>query len=129
MESSAQRWTCSKCGTPIEPSAIEPRQPCPTCGSLARTAHVSVHDTLHVSAYLKTHAKHREGGRKVVREVIAGDDYHHKSGKWNIMRRVIDRMNDWYEETFKERHSGEVIHHTAEPLTDHRRPPKRRVGR
>jgi hypothetical protein len=47
-------------------------------------------ETLSAAVYLKTHSKHREGGRKVIREEIAGDDYHRKTGKWNIMHRLID---------------------------------------
>lgn len=78
-------------------------------------------ETIQVSTYLKTHSKRRGGGRRVVREVIGGDDYHRNTGKWNIVRRVIDRVNDWYEETFRDRETGEVVHHTSERLTDHRR--------
>ena len=122
MESSLQDWTCSGCGAPIEHPSSEQRLPCPKCGSLARTAHVSVTETITVSAYLKTRAKHRDGGTKVLRDITEGDDYHRKTGKWNIMRRVIDRANNWYEEAFRDRDSGEVVHHTAEPLTEHKKP-------
>ena len=118
-------WNCSECGIPIEETASEPRRPCPQCGSLARTVHESVTETLGVRTYLKTRTKHREGGSKVVREVTEGDDYHRKTGKWNIMRRVIDRANNWYEEIFRNRGSGAIVHHTAEPLSDHRQKPKK----
>ena len=120
-------WSCSNCGEPLEVTGkppTSPRRPCPNCGSTARTANVSVTETLSAAVYLKTHSKHREGGRKVIREEIAGDDYHRKTGKWNIMHRLIDRMNNWYEETFYDRNSGEVIHKKAEPLTEHRHPRK-----
>jgi len=60
--------------------------------------------------YLKTHSKHRDGGRMVVREVIEGDDYYRKTGQWTVMRRLIDRVNDWYEEIFRDRETGRVIH-------------------
>ncbi len=75
---------------------------------------------------MKVHSKHREGGRKVVREEYTGDDYHHKTGKWNIMSRKIDRVNDSYEEVFKDRKTGEIVHETREPLSKHRTPAKKR---
>jgi hypothetical protein len=115
-------WTCSDCGMPVE--AIEPpnvpRRPCLNCGSTARTAHVSVTETVSVQTYMKVHSKHRDGGRKVVREEISGDDFHRKTGRWSIMRRLIDRANDWYEEVFHNRDTGDVIHKKAERLSDHR---------
>ena len=83
-------------------------------------------ETLSVSVYTKTHTKHRDGGPKVVREVIAGDDLHRKTGKWNIMHRLIDRTGDWYEETFHDRETGEVVHYKAEPLSEHRQKPKKK---
>lgn len=122
MDSTTQNWACSGCGSPIEASALEPRQPCGKCGSLARTAHVSIEETVTTSVYLKTRAKHRDGGTKVVRDITEGDDYHRNTGRWNIMRRVIDRANNWYEETFRNRDTGDIVHHTAEPLTDHKKP-------
>jgi ribosomal protein S27AE len=126
MESSTENWTCSGCGAPIETASSEPRQQCPKCGSLARTAHVSIAETITVNAYLKTHTKHRDGGTKVVREVIEGDNYHRTRGKWDIVRRVIDRANNRYEETFRDRDTGEIVPpHKAEPLTEHRKPKAR----
>jgi len=120
-------WCSSKCGKALdvtEEAPRLPRRPCPCCGSTARTANASVHVSASARVYLKTHAKHREGGRKVVREEYAGDDYHRKTGKWNVMRRLIDRVNDLYEEIFRDRDTGEIIHETREPLSKHRRPPK-----
>jgi transcriptional regulator NrdR family protein len=101
---------------PDEP--IERRRPCPCCGSCKRTAHVSIVETVHIDVRLKTHSKHRFGGRKVLREVWAGEDFYRKEGIWVSMHRVIDRVKDWYEETFKAP-DGRIIHHTAERLSDH----------
>ena len=90
---------------------------------MARTAHVSINEIISANVYLKTHSKHREGGRKVIRELIEGDDYYWKTGKWTIMQRLIDRANDWYEEHFRDRETGETLHTNAEPLTLPRHPP------
>jgi hypothetical protein len=73
MDSTAQNWTCSGCGTPTETPAAEPRQPCVRCGSLARTAHVPVEECITTGVYLKTRAKHRDGGATVVRDITEGD--------------------------------------------------------
>jgi predicted nucleic acid-binding Zn-ribbon protein len=120
-------WTCSSCGAAIEDSENlldKPYQGCPKCGSRARTAHVSSHVTASTNVRLKTHSKHREGGSKVVRELIEGDDFHRKTGRWNIIRRLIDRKNNWYEEHFQERETGKTIHTKAEPLSEHRHKPR-----
>lgn len=122
MESTTQKWTCSDCGVSFGGPASERREPCGECGSLARTAHVAIEETVTTSVYLKTRAKHRDGGAKAVREVTEGDDYHRNTGRWNVMRRVIDRANNWYEETFRDRNTGDIVHHRAEALTDHKKP-------
>jgi len=122
MSDDAPDWTCSGCGRAVEETTPEKRTPCLHCGSLARTAHVTVTETVSVTTYLKTRAKHRDGGTKVLRDITEGDDYHRKTGKWNLMRRVIDRANNWYEEIFRDRDSGAIVHHTAEPLTEHKKP-------
>ena len=116
------RWICSDCGTPIEPSEIlkGPRRGCVKCGSTARTTYVESDSRVSVKSYLKTHSKHREGGKKVVREVIEGDDFYRKTGRWSIMRRLFDRINDLYEESFKDRETGEEILRKSEPLSKHR---------
>lgn len=112
-------WTCSRCGEPIT-DLSEPREPCEKCGSTLRTAHATLTISAKANVYIKSHSKHRDGGSKVVRELIEGDDYHRKSGKWNVMRRLIDRTKNWYEEIFYDRETSEIVHHTAEPLTEHR---------
>lgn len=123
MEVSSQKWSCGDCGTELQVSADEQsRQLCPSCGSFRRTAHLLIQESLAIDDHLKIHAKHREGGKKIMREVIEGDDFHRNTKRWNVMRRIIDRTNNWYEEIFKDKVTGEVLHHTAEPLTEHKRP-------
>jgi hypothetical protein len=70
--------------------------------------------------YTKTRALHRESGHKVVREETTGDDFYRATGKWSVMRRLIDRINDWYEETFYDRDTGDILHQKAHRLSDHR---------
>ena len=43
-----------------------------------------------------------------------------------VQPRIIDRANNWYEETFRDRDTGEIVPpHKAEPLTEHRKPKAR----
>jgi hypothetical protein len=70
--------------------------------------------------FLKTHSKHREGGTKIVREEYSGDDFHRATGRWSVLHRLIDHAGDWYEETFHDKETGRLLHHTAEKLTEHR---------
>jgi hypothetical protein len=72
------------------------------------------------AVYLKIRSLHREGGRKVVREETSGDDFHRATKKWNLMRRLIDRANDWYEETFRDRDTDKILYHQAHRLSEHR---------
>jgi hypothetical protein len=111
-------WVCSECTQPMNDESEE-RRPCQSCGSTRRTANVSVAITARSSIYLLTKAKHREGGREVVR-VTEGDSYYRKTGKWNLMRRLVDWGNDWYDEIFRDRDTGEIIYQCAEPLSEHR---------
>lgn len=85
---------------------------------------MSLNAEARAEARMKMHSKHRDGGRKVVREVTSGDDFHRKSGRWTYIYRLIDRLNDWYEERFLDRETGKIIHQKAERLTDHRSKPK-----
>jgi uncharacterized Zn finger protein (UPF0148 family) len=110
--------TCSKCGAPAFDEAA--RQPCLVCGSTARTMSVAAKLEATSAIYVKTRSLHREGGRKVVREETVGDDFRRKTKKWNFMRRLIDWKNDWYEETFRDRDTGQILYHQAHRLTEHR---------
>ena len=112
--------TCSECGAPASDAALETRQPCPVCRSMARTMGVAVKLEAKTVMYIKTRALHREGGHKVVREEIIGDDFYRATGKWSVMRRLIDRINDRYEETFRDRDTGEILHQKAHRLSEHR---------
>lgn len=53
------------------------------------------------------------------REVLAGDDLHGKSGKWNYKERIIDRDNKRYLEKVTDPDTGELIHCCDESLRDH----------
>jgi hypothetical protein len=86
---------------------------------MARTMSVVVNIARPSAVYTKKRSDHRNGGRKVVREETSGDDFHHTTGKWNVVHRVIDHETDWYEKTYKDRETGEIVYKTAHPLSQH----------
>jgi hypothetical protein len=56
---------------------------------------------------------------------MEGDDFTRSTSRWSVMRRVIDRMNNWYEKIIRDRETGAVIYQVKEPLTEHRHQAKR----
>lgn len=115
---------CTNCGMALSDGEPADRRPCPKCGSRARQIGKAINTQERPEVYLKRHAKHRDGGPKVIREVIEGDDYYRKTGKWSVMRRVIDRTKNWYEEIFRDRKTGAIIHQKEHPLSEHKNKPK-----
>lgn len=112
---------CTECGAPLDESPSLPtdqREPCPNCGSMARTIHVSVHETLTVRERMGLKARHGESGKPCL-ESVSGADLHRKSGKWMHLERVIDREKDEYKEVVKDPDTGTVIHKCEEPLSKH----------
>ena len=112
---------CVACGNPIdEPMNTLPvdREPCPACGSLARSFSVSLHETLVIREKLGMKHK-RPGHKKPIYESVTGDDLHRDTGQWNKLTREIDRENNRYKEVITNPESGEVLRHCEEPLTDH----------
>jgi hypothetical protein len=122
---------CSGCGRPVEePARVEDREPCPTCGSLARTFSLMVGDTLQAHTSISLKARHGQPGEvKPYQEQTSGDDYHRDSGEWRRVHRVIDRENDRYFERITDA-AGNVVREVEHPLSEHqghgaakRRPP------
>ncbi len=48
-----------------------------------------------------------------------GKRHSHKLGHFVKLRRIIDRVRDWYSETVTDPSTGEVIHKCEEPLRKH----------
>ena len=67
---------------------------------------------------MKVKAKH-SGDRKPHVELKIGPSHSHALSKPVDHTRLIDRGNDFYRETVTDYESGEVIHQTVEPLSEH----------
>lgn len=94
-------------------------RPCPSCGSRKRHVSISVSDTLTLHAKLKLKGR-KPGLKRPFVEQVAGDDLHRQTGRWMILRRVIDRLHNWYSERVTDPKTGETIHSREEPLSTHR---------
>jgi len=113
---------CGNCGRAIDenPSLpVEERKPCPSCGSMGRSIHAEIHDTIILREKLGLKGRHT-GGKKPFIEQVSGDDLHRKSGTWMKHSRIIDRDNDSYHEVVIDPNSGKIVHECKEPLSQHR---------
>ena len=111
---------CSDCKAPLvdgDPLA-EPRYACPECGSIKRTIGIGVSEDVPVRDGLGMKAK-RPGTKRPYIEAKSGPSYSHKFDKHVHRDTLINRDNNFYSETVTDYETGEVIHHNAEPLSDH----------
>ncbi len=113
---------CSDCGTVIlnalpgdDPSR---REPCPNCGSNARTIPLRLESSLALRSKLGMKQK-RPGCKKPILESVLGDDLFRVTNTWQTLVRVIDRLNDRYYELIRNPETGEVVRHCEEPLSQH----------
>jgi hypothetical protein len=63
--------------------------------------------------------KKRLGMKKPYEELKVGDDFHHDTGQWNRLERIIDRDNDHYYEHIEDA-AGNELRHVEERLSEHR---------
>jgi hypothetical protein len=113
---------CGNCGKLLdeEPTtSVENRRPCPECGSTARAFEVAVSGSLPLHRQLKLKARHGIKGKPFMEQTV-GDDLHRKTGRWMKLHRVIDRAKNWYREIVQDPETGQVVHKSDEPLTEHR---------
>ena len=121
MPADSVKVLCGRCREVLDedPHAkAEDRGPCPTCGSTARHFEVAVSDEITLRSKVSLKAKHGGRGRPFVEQVV-GDDLHRKTGRWMKLRRVIDRIRNWYSEVVTDSETAEIVHKTEEALSDH----------
>lgn len=109
---------CSDCGQPLDVAEETNREPCHRCGSFRRTYSQHLESTVQARTRLRWKHK-RPALRRAVAEGISGSERSVWSGRWVTKRRLIDREIDWYEELVVDEATGEVLHESREPLSDH----------
>jgi len=108
---------CADCGVEF----LKNRQgPCPECGSIKRA--LTVADNVGIGITERYWLKGR--GNKIRKkrlgfEMVQGHSLFKKTGKWNLVFRVIDRINNWYRERITDQETGAVILERNESLTSH----------
>ena len=115
---------CASCGfefTERENLPENERAPCSRCGSLGRALVRVLNESIEVEDRHKMKLKggERTASSKPGRELIQGHDFHRKSGKWNYLFRLVDRINDWYHEKITDLKTGNTIRDCQEPLSKH----------
>ncbi len=97
-------------------------QPCPSCGDLGREIAV-VHTEgleIHDGYSLRKEDPSRSRKKRVRMESFSKLEVFHREGRLVRKERLIDRDADRYREMVVDPVTGEVIHHTDEPLSNHR---------
>lgn len=123
-EPALQAALCSTCGYEYRnPKALgsqvpESRKPCPKCGSKRITFQVKIAETITLRSMLGIKSR-RKGEKKPYVEMKSGDDLHRKTGRWSKLTRHIDREKNHYHERITDAETGDVIHETDEPLSEH----------
>jgi hypothetical protein len=123
MSADSVKVLCGQCREVLDedPHAkAEDRSPCPTCGSTARHFEVVASGEIKLRSKVSLKAKHGGRGKPFVEQVV-GDDLHRKTGRWMKLRRVIDRIRNWYSEVVTDAETGAIVHKSEEALSDHQR--------
>ncbi len=121
---SARHVVCSDCGGFRDETryADSESSPCPHCGSVRRTIHLVIEDSLKIMDAMQGQVKDtgRPRKKRIRKEFFTGFEQHRKTAKWYMKERLIDRDNDIYREIVIDPESDEVVHQCVEPLGQHR---------
>jgi hypothetical protein len=85
-----------------------------------RVEELSLSESLGLSDTVSWELKTKVEGHKRARKEVIGGEFISDSGRRVSKRRVIDRVNDWYEELIVDVATGEVWRAVSEPLRIHR---------
>lgn len=115
---------CSECGILLGELANDTnRLPCPECGSMKRTIHLQLSDTIDHPVVemidMKVKKPSLTGSRKLRLHIKSGQELSRRLGRYVNKERVLDKDNDQYLEIVTDPLTGEVLHHCDEPLSKH----------
>lgn len=105
---------CKECGAEFENN--EDGSKCPKCGSKSKIFLLQASINFSFSMRLKMIGK--KLGKRIF-ELISGYELFKKENRMVKKGRLIDKENNWYEETVIDPNTGKIIHETKEKLTDH----------
>lgn len=119
----ASRVSCGVCSSILdEPLGLaqQERAPCSSCGSLQRGFEMEQAVGVELRASRKLRKRAQGLGPWVV-EDFEGADLWRRAQRWMHKVRRIDRETDRYLEIVTDPRTGEIVHHTDEPLSEHHR--------
>ena len=115
-------WTCTECGTPLDDDLqSNTKKPCPNCGSLIRSNHVTVEETTKAFESLGTKQKNpaRRSREKLRVDTFTGYQHSHSLGRMVKKERIIDKDNDQYYEKITDPETEKIVHECKEKLSEH----------
>ena len=118
MGSDEVRVKCERCGAELRESDKE----CPKCGSTKKMFAKTVGEgTVTCRGRLRGRQKPKGFG-KFVKEIIQGwfPSKNSKLLQGVEKERIVDRKNDTYDEIVRDAETGQIIHETHEPLSQHK---------
>ena len=110
-------WTCSTCATPLQEAAQG--IPCPNCGGTARTAHVTISETVGVAVSHRIQMKSPSHKKKLRIDEISGWGFNRTLGRLVRIFQRMDRDNDTYDKVVIDPVTGDVLKDQHEPLSQH----------
>lgn len=107
-------FECKQCGL----KSKQWNKYCPRCGSKNKNIQLSVTENFQPHEFIK--GKDKEPGRGKPRmDFQYGEDFSVGRNRFSQKKRVIDRVNNVYEEQVIDFENGEVIRNCKEPLDKH----------
>lgn len=119
----AEKNYCRQCGKEIDPV----QRPCPYCGGQGIRFERTITATVGISTNVGYKQK-RKGYKRPIREgksglFPSGDAAKHPDGVDKTQS--FDREKDEYREKIIDKRTGKVVRDVSEPLSKHRKPPKK----
>ena len=124
MSVDSERVDCSDCETVVNELADErDRSPCPKCGSMRRTIHLQLSDTIDFPITemldMKVKKPSLPSDKKLRIHMKSGQELSFRLGRHVNKEWVMDRENDRYFELVIDPLTGDVLRHCDEPLSVH----------
>lgn len=114
--STQANYKCANCSIKL----ISGTTICPNCGSRNRDISLKVSDSVGIHDQTRVKTKRIVNGKtEIIHIQKIGDDYYRKTGKWNFLHRIIDKLQDYYYELIKDGETGEIVIEKTEKLSNH----------
>ena len=113
---------CDECGAVVRPDTPDgTRTPCASCGATTQQIRILIEDTVALHDEIRLAVREGEPGEVAPHLLLrTGDSWSVRLQRWLARTMRIDRRSNHYEETVVDPQTGEVVHHDAGLLSEHR---------